>query len=194
MKKLLVILAFVLSGCSLWTQRAYDPVEYSMAVGIAADATRAIHNCDSDARLPYTQRLSNTSFVLVEYLQNKRDSAAQSEAALLLRRMVQDFNAEANTSIRYCVHKLSSIQAASRMLARGIALSDQFDPCAGDPKQRLKVFTTSYEEGALTDTEFKNLASDVLRLQNINTVSCSLESRRQLQEAVELATKIISAL
>ena len=165
-----------------------------MAVNIAADSTRAIHYCDSDARLPYTQRLSNTSFVLVEYLQNKRDSKDVLQSSIDLRRMVQEFNKEQNTSIRYCVHKLSNIQAASRMLARGIALAAQFDPCAGDPKQRLKVFTTSYEEGALTDIEFKNLAGDVLRLQNINTVSCSLENRRQLQEAVELATKIISAL
>ena len=194
MKKLLVILAFVLSGCSLWTQRAYDPVEYSMAVSIAADATRAIHNCDSDARLVYTQRLGNTSFVLVEYMQNKRDSAAQSEAALLLRRMVQDFNAETSTSIRYCVHKLASVQAAARMLASGIALTDQFDLCSGDVTTRYKAFEASYTSGVLSQHEFTELTNDLLRLKTIDTSSCSLERRRQLNEALDLISKAVSVL
>ena len=177
-----------LAGCSAFSSRAYDPVEYNYAVLVSANATHAVSRCQvrGDEFNAYLQKINSDTFTLMEYMANKGDSEQTLIAATQVREITQDFLANTNYSHRFCQHKLSNIQASARMLARGVGSSDKFDACKGNVQERFALFEASYKQGKITQEEFVNLSNDLLKMGAVNTASCSLENRTKLENALKL--------
>ena len=192
MKKLLILAAAIgLSACSTltdkFTARTYDPVEYNYAVMIATNATHTAHLCGdgkSTDYFAYLQDMNHDSFTLVEYVSNKSDTAQALPAAEQIRTITQEFLARPVRSVSYCLHKMNNIQASARMYARGIADSSKFNPCEGNPEDRLVDFRKSYDAKAISKEEFADLAGDLVKLTKIDTSSCTLENRAKMDKLV----------
>lgn len=195
MRVLIIAFALFLTGCSAFKARTYDPVEYSVAASIAADATHVVHRCDKQDSTDFAffaQSLNRNSFYLVEYLQNKPDSLLVVRQAQELRTMTQQFFV--THTVRYCIHKMSNIQAASRMLARSLALDDKFDPCNSSVQTRYELFKASYSDGQISKSEFVELSNDLLRLSRIDASHCSLQNRKDMQDALDVIKAALTLL
>lgn len=191
MKKLLTLGAILaLSACSTitdkFTARTYDPVEYNYAVMIATNATHAAHLCgqkgvDYDG---YLQAMNHDTLTLVEYVSNKEDTTQALPAAEQIRGVTMSFLARPVRSVSYCLHKVNNIQASARMYARAIATSTKFNPCEGNPEDRLVDFKKSYDAKAISKEEFADLAGDLQKLTLIDASSCTLENRAKMDKLV----------
>lgn len=192
MKKLLTLVAiFTLSACSTFTDkftaRTYDPVEYNYAIMIATSATHAAHLCGdgkSADYFSYLQAMNHDSLTLTEYVSNKADTTEALPAAKQIRTITQEFLAKPVRSVSYCLHKMNNIQASARMYARGIANSSKFNPCEGNPEDRLVDFKKSYDAKAISKEEFADLAGDLQKLTTIDTSSCTLDNRAKMDRLV----------
>ena len=183
MKKLLTLAAiFALSACSTITARQYDPVEYDYAVRIAVNATHAAHLCKEEG--PdyqfYLHEMNSDSATLQEYVSNKEDTTQALPAAIQVRGIVMSFLAEPKRTVAYCKHKINNIQASARMYARAVGSSSKFNPCEGNPEDRLVDFKRSYDAKAITKPEFADLVDDLRKLTTIDTASCTLENRAKM--------------
>lgn len=185
---LLIIL--ILTGCStitgMFTARTYDPVEYNYAVMIATNATHAVHRCKVQGTdyHGYLQAMNHDTLILVEYVSNKKDAEQALPAARQIRSVTTSFMARPDRSVSYCLHKINSIQASARMFARGIATSTQFNPCDGNPGERLIDFQKSYDAKEITKEEFTDLVSDLQKLVTIDASSCTLANRAKMDKLV----------
>ena len=191
MKLLTLAIILALAGCSTitdkFTARTYDPVEYNYAVMIATNATHTAHLCGdgkSTDYFGYLQAMNHDTFTLVEYVSNKEDTKQALPAAEQIRSITMSFLAKPVRSLSYCLHKVNNIQASARMYARGIATSTKFDPCEGNPEDRLIDFKRSYDAKAISKEEFADLAGDLQKLTTIDTSSCTLENRAKMDKLV----------
>ena len=191
MKKILSILIIgLLASCSSltndFTSRQYDPVEYNYAIMIATNATHAAHLCKQQGTdyFGYLQNINHDSLTLVEYVTNKADTEQALPAAEQIRDITMEFLSRPNRSLSYCLHKVNNIQASARMYARGVANSSKFDPCSGNPEDRLIDFKKSYDTGLLNKDEFMDLSGDLLKLTKIDASSCTLENRAKMDKLV----------
>lgn len=198
MKAKLTILAVALSlsGCAMFSSRDYDPIEYSYAIDIATDATHAVHRCAtrSDGFDTYLQKINATSFTLVEYVSNKADSTQVLPAAMQVRDVSLSFLMTPSYSNRYCQHKLSNIQASARMFARGVGNTDRFNICAGNVQDRFAAFQKSFDENAITKSEFVDLSGDLIRMKTIDSSSCTLEQRVEFESTINGIQAALSIL
>lgn len=183
MKKLLTIAAILsLSACSTFTARQYDAVEYNYAVRIAVNATHAAHLCKEegpDYQL-YLHEMNSDSAILQEYVSNKADTAQALPAVIQIRGIVMSFLAEPKRTVAYCKHKINNIQASARIYARAVGASSKYDPCAGNPEDRLVDFKKSYDAKAITKEEFADLVDDLKKLTTVDTSSCTLDERAKM--------------
>ncbi len=200
MKRIVLLLLLPLvASCSMFKSRAYDPVEYDYAIQLATDATHAVHRCAdaNDEYYAYLQSLNHISFLLPEYIKNKADSKQALPSAVRVRQLTISFLQRHDRTAQYCTHKLSNIQAASRMLARSLGSAEGFDPCSDDVKARYALFEDSYKKKLISEDEFKELSGDLTDLSTINVSSCTLQHREQLEasvHAIQSAVGIITAL
>jgi len=198
MKTKLGIIAILLglSGCTMFSSRQYDPVEYSYAVSIAADATHAVSRCDKrgpeyDA---YLQKINSTTFLLDEFVANKSDSEQALPAALQIREVTKGLLANKSYSTRYCQHKLSNVQASARMFARGVGNTDRFNVCLGKVEERFASFEDSFKNNKITNLEFVDLGGDLMRLKTIDTSSCTLQQRVEFEKAIATVKTALSLI
>ena len=195
-KLTIVAAAIALSGCAMFSSRDYDPVEYSYAIDIAADATHAVHRCNTrdDGFDSYLKKLNSNSFTLVEYVSNKADSVQVLPAAMQVRDVTSSFLMTPTYSNRYCQHKLSNIQASARMFARGVGNTDRFNICDGNVQDRFAAFQKSLIENAITKPEFVDLSGDLIRMKVIDTSSCTLEQRVEFESTINSIQTALSVL
>ena len=185
--KIAILVATLLAtGCSMFTSRTYDPVEYNYAISIAVDATHAVNRCQTrkDGYNEYLQKINSATFTLDEYVSNKNDSEQVLPAALQIREIAKDLLQNKTYSTRYCQHKLSNIQAAARMFARGVGSTDRFNVCSGNIQNRFEAFEQSLARKEITKLEFVDLSGDLIRLETIDQSGCSLSQRADFEMAI----------
>ena len=183
MKKLLTLAAiFALSACSTITARQYDPVEYDYAVRIAVNSTHAAHLCKEEGTdyQTYLHEINRDSALLQEYVSNKEDTLQALPAAIQVRGIVISFLAKPARTVAYCKHKINNVQASARMYARAVGSSTKFNPCEGNPEDRLVDFKRSYDAKAISKEEFADLAGDLQKLTTIDESGCTLENRAKM--------------
>jgi len=198
-----------LQGCSLSMfqdmiqgqgPRTYDPVEYDYLVRMASNSTHAVHRCDDTKGAEfqkYAQLLNADSMQFVEFVSNKDGSELLQPQAQQIRTMVNQFLRHADGSLKYCVHKVSNIQASTRMLGRSLGGYDQKNACFGDVKSRYTLFEDSFNASAITKSEFTELSNDLLKLQDIDASGCTVKSKQDLLQTLNFirqAVSVISAL
>ena len=182
-----LLIGFTLSlitGCML-TPRPYDNIEYSYVINTSVQSTRAIHRCndvDKTDFWKYYQELNTSSFTLDEFINNKGNSEYINESVDNLRDMVNDFSQKGKFTNQYCIHKLSNIQASSRIVSRVLGGSDKYNFCDKSIKDRFLVFKDSYDKKLITKEEFKELIEDLTRLEKIDTNTCDIYVRERLIE------------
>ena len=197
MKYFTCVLTLLLSACASVGARSYDPAEYSLAVSISANTTHAIHRCDSMANSEFQgfiQKVNLDSFTLVEFVSNKADSVQAKPSAEQVRNLISEFFKAPKPTFKYCVHKLSNVQASSRMLARALGGYSQISACEGSVQARYALFEASYLAKNITEAEFKELVDDLMNLKSIDSYSCTLEERRELEQAlkiIQLAVRLL---
>ena len=187
MKKLFLVPAvLLLSACSMFTARQYDPVEYNYAIRIATNATHAAHLCKEKGAdyAGYLTELNHDSFTLVEYVSNKGSSEEALVAVEQIRKVTYSFLLRPERSVSYCKHKVNNIQASARMFARAVGSSAQYDTCDSSAADRLVDFRKSYDAKAISREEFLELASDLEKLTLIDTSSCTLETKAKMAQLV----------
>jgi hypothetical protein len=187
----LLILA-TLSGCST-TPRPYDSIEYLANVSVTVDTTRAIHECHNRDRLEfynYLHQANSESMLLDEFAKGKSDSTKLITAVDIERSMFNEIIVRGDFSESYCVEKLTNIQAVSRILARVDGGSGNFNMCDGGIKERYTLFSQSYANGDITVSEYKELVTDVLKLDKVDTSGCSIESKRKLLDDLQFIESI----
>lgn len=187
MKRLFIASAVaLLAGCSMFTERKYDPVEYNYAIRIATNATHAAHLCKEKGAdyAGYLTQLNHDSFTLVEYVSNKGFSEEALVAVEQIRKVTYSFLMRPERSVSYCKHKVNNIQASARMFARAIGSSQQYDTCDSSAADRLVDFRKSYDAKAISKEEFLELAGDLEKLILIDTSSCTLETKAKMAKLV----------
>lgn len=192
MKKILLASLMLLSGCSMFQARSYDPVEYNYAVVITINATHATHRCqnmlDPDYDL-WLQEINHESLTLVEYVSDKDDTEQVMPAAQQIRDMISIMLGHKKYSITYCQHKLSNIQSSARTFARATGGNSKYDMCQSDVQSRYGLFKDSFDHKLISKDEFAELSGDLLKLKTINTSGCTLEERAKMAEAIDVIQK-----
>jgi len=195
---LLSVLLLTLAGCATTelTARLYDANEYNYAVNIAVNATHAVARCETrNAEYDvYLQKINSDSFTLLEYVSNKTDTKQALPAATQIREISLDFLNNKMYNNRYCQHKLSNIQGAARMFARGVGYTDRFNICKGNVLERFTAFELSYTQNMISREEFANLSQDLLKMQKIDTAGCTLEDRVKLEQAINIIQTAVKFL
>ena len=197
MRKLFILSIALLSfGCSTFQSRPFDPNEYSLAVSVAANATHAVHRCDSrDGDFKrYISEMNRDTFLLGEYVANKDDRESIAGAVGHVRAMTLAYALAGAHSSAYCRHKLSNVQAASRMLARSIGDMTEHDPCEGDVEKRYFMFEKSMSDGTITSEEFKDLVDDLVGMKKIDASSCSLANRQKMEDGIRFIERMVKVL
>jgi hypothetical protein len=201
MKQCILILLFLfLSACSTlnaFKPRTYDPMEYSKTVEIVVDSTRAIHLCNhpepANVNLwKHIEDVNTHSLELDEFERNKDLNALRiGEAVSDVRSMVINLQTRMNFSAAYCVHKLSNIQASARIIARTVGKSDRYAMCDGQIKERLDLFTASFNEKKLSVSEYKELVFDIYRLEKVDTVGCTESVKAKVEKDLDAVEKAL---
>ena len=190
----MILLLGLLVGCSAITARQFDPVEYNYAITIAANSTHAVHLCSTKGPdyYNYLTLMNHDSFVLTEYVANKNDKMQALPAANQLRDITLSFLLHKSDSVDYCQLKLGNIQGSARMYARSVGYDYSYDPCSGDAATRLALFKSAHDAKKISDDDFKDLTTDILRLQTIDKSSCTLESSKKLNDLLDDAKTALS--
>ena len=190
-----LILLLLLTGCTAFTTRQFDPVEYNYAVNISANATHAIHRCKSkNAEYnEYLRLINRDSFTLVEYISNKSDNLEALPAGTELRNITLSFLLKPKSSEQYCVHKLSNIQASARMYARAIGYDSKYDICDGELSSKVLIYKSSMDSELISREEYSDLVNDLVKMDAINKAGCKLENRQKLNKLID-GLKSISGL
>lgn len=192
MKKTLLTLSSLtlLAGCSLLTPKQFDATEYNYTVQTTVAATRAVHLCGNK---PYEQKfngfvndLNANSMALMEYASHRPVSEGTYQGIAQIRALTTEFVTRDKPSDMYCRHKLSSIQGASRTLSRALGEKGEYDICASNVEERFKLYVVSKNSGKISEDEFKELTNDLLELAAADKASCSIENKKQLDNAIEL--------
>jgi hypothetical protein len=182
---LLLAMVVLMTGCM--TVRPYDPIEYGLSITVTVNATRAIHQCDDPSQdneelWVYIQQMNTDSLNLSEFINDKGNSTNLLPLIKQIRDMVNDTLIRGKFSSAYCVHKLSNIQAGSRILARVLGNTDRFDTCEGGIRARYDGFTKSYQNNDINASEYKELVMDIVKLETIDTSGCSQSTRQKIAE------------
>lgn len=193
----LALTVLVLQACSVLgylTPRQFDPVEYGKAVSVVIDATRLAHNCSTPTDPLYTRfvnELNTDSMYLEEYVAHKKDNEDATTGSAQIRLMVLELDRHATMSVRYCLEKTSDIQNAARTMSRTLGREGKYDYCKQDLAAaftRLQDFHTKHE---VSDEEFAELGSDMVRLGRVNVSACGLLDRERIETAISVIQKVL---
>jgi len=193
-------LTILLSACSAFQARTYDPVEYNYAVMITSNTTHATHRCNDMSNPEYNmwlQEINHDTLTLVEFVSDKSDTDQAVPSVIQIRDMTSTFLNRTNYSITYCQHKLSNIQSSARTFARAISGNEKYNMCQSDVQSRYDLFAKSYNANLIRKDEFDELVGDLLKLKTIDTSGCTLEERAKMQHALEViqsASKLLGVL
>jgi hypothetical protein len=196
MKYFLLLCLAGLSGCTGFMPRPYDPVEYNNLISLTVVSTQAIHNCPirGDDFVASMNKLKAASEHLDEFISNKRDIGNVEVSVKHLNFMIMTIINNPNYSNQYCTHKLSNIQASSRILSRAIGDDKDLNLCQGNVQTRYALFEDSYLKKRITKPEFKDLTSDLRRLKEIDASACKMELMIQMQEAIQAIESSMAVL
>ena len=111
MKKLILISAVFLSGCSLW-MASYDSTEYSLVNKVRTQAI--VGNCFSEN----VKNLYNTTLELKNFAQYIPRNAATIGLANQLYTIVDELHKRENPSPAYCKAKLNTIAKSAEEIQR----------------------------------------------------------------------------
>ena len=180
-------------GCTT-SPRQYDPVEYSYSVNTTVDSTRAVHRCgnvDKTDLWKYIQNVNTNSLVLFEYTANKSESTVLNTSVIQLRNIVNELLIRGKFSDTYCTLKVTDIQISSRIISRVLGNSELFSVCEGGIKDRYLKYKDAFDNGKINKSEFDELTGDLLKLEKIDTGSCTMENKRKRQEELEFIKNIV---
>ena len=195
MKKIFAICAVLLSGCSLLGPvHQFDNVEYNHAVASAVASTRAVHQCYDQGPLyqAFVQDLNATTLQLAEYEKYRPASVESLASVNEIRGLVLDLQKRASPTLRYCQHKLSEIQSASRVVAQALGNQQKLSMCISDVELRYNVYLDSLQAGMITREEFDELVADIQQLALVDIASCTMEMRAKIQKSLETISKAAS--
>jgi len=192
------IFLFVLSlttlfGCA--TGRQYDPVEYNYSIISSVAATRAIHQCGNPEDVlfkRYVADLNEATMHLQEYQKFAKNNVQTYQGALELRKLVLELVLNGNYSEQYCIHKLSGIQSASRVMAKTFGKQGGVDICSSDVSSRYHIYRESYVDGKITQAEFYELVNDLIKLSKLDSAGCTAQQKNEIQEILNTISKIYS--
>lgn len=198
MKYLFIVGALFLSGCAVITPRTFNPVEYDYSVKTTVSATRAVHLCGNAEYqtkfASFVNDLNEHSMSLMEYEKHIDGNQYSLVGATYVRQLVIDFTVRQNKSNAYCVHKLSSIQSASRTLSRALGGLNAYDICDSDVMQRYSKYEESFKAGKLSKDEFVELVNDLKYLKTVDRASCSFDNKEKLDQAIDFLSKVLPAV
>lgn len=192
------IFLFVFSLTSLFgcaTGRQYDPVEYNYSIISSVAATRAIHQCNDRENVlfkRYVTDLNDATMHLQEYQKFAKNNTQTYQGALELRKLVLGFVLNSNYTEQYCVHKLSGIQSASRVMAKTFGKQGGIDICVSDVSSRYNLYRESYVNNRITQMEFYDLVDDLIKLSNLDSVGCTAQQKNEIQEIINTISKVYS--
>lgn len=195
MRKLFVVFAVLLSGCSVFgTPRPFDAVEYDYAIQASVAATRAVHQCidPSDSYIGFVKDLTKATMHLNEYEKFRPSGAELASGASELRQLVIDFTSKKKLTYRYCQHKLSEVQSAARVMAMAFGGQAKMSMCFSDVGIRYGVYLDSLNDNSITRAEFDELVADLQRLASIDQSGCTVEARLKLKQTLEAISKVAS--
>jgi len=198
MRLFLLGIFILLSGCSTLGPRSFNAVEYDYAVKTTVASTRAIHLCgdvyNSAKFKQFVNDLNENSMTLFEYERHLDGNNYSLPAATQIRQLVIDFTVNPQYTKDYCVSKLSTIQSASRTLARALGKLNAFDMCDSDVAVRFAKYEELYKQGKITQAEFQELANDIVKLKKVDSATCSFENKEKLDATIALISKVIAVL
>ena len=199
MKRIFMMVAvMLLAGCSnlsYFSVRQFDSTEYGKSVEITQLATRTVHQCsntDTTLKIKFLNDLNSATMYLEEYTSNKKDEADIATGAKQIREMVLAFDSRETYSVAYCVSKLTNVQNASRTIERAISLHNKYDSCSADLVSLWTPLQTKHESKVISDSEFIELSTDILKLGAINTAACSSQERAQIQQSISIIKQALS--
>ena len=199
--KLFKLISFIsllfLTACISLTPRPYDSMEYSLSNSIVVNSTRAIHRCNNtdDKELwAYIKNINSDSLMLDEFVRNKLDSQLLIPSIDQIRTMTNQLLIRNKFSDQYCTHKLSNIQASARILSRTLGESDSFKLCDGGIKERLDLFTDSFNKSLISKDEYQELVTNIALLEKVDTNGCDQITRTKMQKDLQLVLKILPSI
>jgi hypothetical protein len=202
--KWLMILVILMTGCSTVTAMLlktypFDPVEYSLAVDLTVNTTRAIHRCENTTASntdlwKFIQNVNTADLELQEYSSNKDNSEQLMVQINQIAGMISNILSRSTFTPQYCIHKLGNIQAASRILDRTLGRNEKFNPCQGGIIARSNAFTASYKANKITVNEYKELVMDLAKLKEIDTTGCSTANRNKMQDELNIVNEAIPVI
>jgi len=194
---MLALTVLAVQACSVLgylTPRQFDPEEYGKAISVVVDATRLAHNCANPVDPLYTRfvnELNTDSMYLDEYVAHKKDNGDAVSGSAQIRLMVLEFDKHATMSIRYCLEKTSDIQSAARTMSRTLGREGKYDYCKQDLTAAFARLQDFHGKKEVTDDEFTELGSDMVRLGRVNASACGLLDRERIETAISVIQKLL---
>lgn len=195
----LIITAILLSGCVAIEPRKFDNVEYNYAVKTTVSATRAINLCNNaeyrEKFHGFLNDLNAATMALAEYERHIAHNSNTLPIANYLRKLTIDFTVRAGEyTPQYCVHKLSSIQGASRTFSRILSQATEYNFCDSTVWDRFIKYSDSFDRGLITQREFEELSNDLVALASLDNAGCSFDTREKLAVTIQTIATVLKSL
>lgn len=198
LKSLCFLSAFLLTACSIQPAHQYDAVEYDYVIKTVVATGRAVHLCDerdsSEKFIVRIQEINDNTMHLAEYEKYVLYNKDTLPAVTNLRDLVLSFTKNKNYSKQYCLHKISEIQSASRVLAMSLGKNSGFNVCDSDVSTRYMVYRASYMQGLITRYEFNDLVHDLTHLSKIDQSGCSMEEKAEFEKAINIISNVAAVV
>ncbi len=168
-----------------------DHVQYSHIVQVSAAATQAVKQCRTE-NVDLRPLVFQTQ-TLVEY-ETHLNTNTEPGIAKDLQQLVKQFEHRTTYSVKYCQHKLSEIQAASRTMARAVSGVSKYNFCDSNVEERFYWYQESYALDLISKSEFKELAEDVRHLAGTDRKACSTDQAIKLDQSIQVITDVIGMM
>jgi hypothetical protein len=198
MRILILCLTTLLAGCSSLKAKQFDSLEYNYSVSTTVIATQIIELCGNKEQLPEFNRLVNSLYVSViatrEYMRHIESTENDLEIVENTKTLVDTFRKNTVISPKYCAHKLSEIQIASRTLSRALGRKNEMNACDSDVMARMPLYAASRKNDLITDEELKELNDDLLILRTIDELSCSVQNKIKFDNFMDGLKSVLGIL
>jgi pyruvate formate-lyase activating enzyme-like uncharacterized protein len=152
------------------------------------------HNCANPKDPLYTRfvnELNTDTMYLEEYVSHKKDNEDATSGSAQIRTMVLEFDKHATMTTRYCLEKVSDIQNAARTLSRTLGREGKYNYCKADLATAFARLQDFHNKKEVTDEEFAELGSDMVRLGKVNVAACGLLDRERIETAISVIQKVL---
>ena len=198
MRIITILMVALLTGCSMLKEKQFDSFEYNHSVNTTVSATQAISLCGNKERTDefnrLTGQLTTNILTLSEHMKHRESNEVDLSIINDIKILVVALNKKQDMSPRYCVHKLSEVQAATRTLSRALGRLNDMNICDSSVSSRGTLYTTSRKNELITDEELTELTNDLTILKRIDDASCSVENKIKFDNIFNGVKAVFGAL